>query len=390
MKYAILSFSLILLLFGSCQAKKEQPLTHSELNFYIVGGNQGKIKRFGTDVSQSLGEFSDKDAFRNFLFALANKPLYKDQIIQTSGLPESKVEDLITFFQSVNVIKKEEHKWVTTLPIITDQEMKVLKENLAPLAYKVSQTMKPDISEIKAQYEKVKSAAAPSWKEVAHLIIDKFLVDGTFHGSIEDLEDEKGIHEYYNESQKALPAFFIEEGKNLTIFGCNWYPFLKKNTQREVYVLHGTLLERYKIPLNQYKTSPHLSSALFRISLEEKKVSFSDQERELFQNLGWIENDQFLVPVLDASTVRTLRPLIDKAGKDAAETVFSNYAVILDSFDNSPYSQFLDAAGDYIQVCYHALFCLIIDNLIEETLLPPIPKPVPDHFGVYITLGSVF
>jgi hypothetical protein len=82
--------------------------------------------------------------------------------------------------------------------------------------------------------------------------------------------------------------------------------------------------------------------------------------------------------------------LIEKTGKEMAEIVFSDYSVFLDSFKGSPYSQFLDGAGDYIQACYHTLFSLIIDKLAEEEVIPPVPKPVPDSFGVYITLGSVW
>jgi hypothetical protein len=33
---------------------------------------------------------------------------------------------------------------------------------------------------------------------------------------------------------------------------------------------------------------------------------------------------------------------------------------------------------------------LIIDKLVEEEVIPPVPKPVPDSFGVYMTLGSVW
>ncbi|MFO7867307.1 MAG: hypothetical protein R6V02_10945 [Candidatus Aminicenantes bacterium] len=73
-----------------------------------------------------------------------------------------------------------------------------------------------------------------------------------------------------------------------------------------------------------------------------------------------------------------------------AESVFSNFTVFIDSFNDSPYSQFLEGAGDYIQACYHTLFALIIDILIEKQILPPPPQPVPDSFAVYITLGSVW
>ena len=49
-----------------------------------------------------------------------------------------------------------------------------------------------------------------------------------------------------------------------------------------------------------------------------------------------------------------------------------------------------DATGDYIQVCYHILFSEIIAQLIKTGALPPIPESVPEHFGVFITIGSIF
>ncbi len=57
---------------------------------------------------------------------------------------------------------------------------------------------------------------------------------------------------------------------------------------------------------------------------------------------------------------------------------------------NSPYSEFFDASGDYIQGCYHTLFYIIFKKLVETELLPPIPEPVPDYFGVFINLGHVY
>jgi len=43
-----------------------------------------------------------------------------------------------------------------------------------------------------------------------------------------------------------------------------------------------------------------------------------------------------------------------------------------------------------MQVCYHLVFSSIIKELIKLNAIPSIPDPVPDYFGVYITIGSVF
>jgi len=105
---------------------------------------------------------------------------------------------------------------------------------------------------------------------------------------------------------------------------------------------------------------------------------------------SWIGEERLLVPVVDAAAIKPVLPLLEKLGKEMAEIVFSDYSVILDAFRSSPYSTFLQGAGDYIQVCYHAFLSLVVGELVQKNVIPPIPKPVPEHFGAYITLGSVF
>ena len=81
---------------------------------------------------------------------------------------------------------------------------------------------------------------------------------------------------------------------------------------------------------------------------------------------------------------------LEKIGNDAAEVVFENFSVIMDSYQKSSFSKESEGAGDYIQVCYHLLFSGIIKELIKLEVIPPIPYPTPNYFGVYITIGSFF
>lgn len=77
-------------------------------------------------------------------------------------------------------------------------------------------------------------------------------------------------------------------------------------------------------------------------------------------------------------------------GSSTARVVFDNHSVIIDSFGRSPYSEFMDAGGDYIQACCHTLFGAVLEHLAQAGALPPIPQPVPEYFGVYIIIGRLF
>jgi hypothetical protein len=390
-KYFILICSLLVLCSGSCYEANNPPLEASELNFLIVGGKEETTARFGADFSPVFQELKkDKIALDTFLLAIAEQPQNKKKIAQASSLQESKIETLISSCQSIKLIRRTQGKWTTTVPVIRDQQMLLIKENLTPLARSLTKKVKAEIREIKALYEKEKATSDPPWNDVAHLVIDKFLVDGTFHAAIEDLEHERVGQEFYTQDQKTLPAFFLEQGEHTANFGCNWYPFEHNGARREIYVLHGTLLDRIDIPLNRYRKDPDFSSGLFKISPSGEYSDLSQLEMEVFKDLGWIGEERLIIPVLYADSVKTFLPLIEKTGKEMAEIVFSDYSIFLDSFKASPYSQFLDRAGDYIQACYHILFSLIIDKLVEEEVIPPVPKPVSDSYGVYMTLGSVW
>ena len=153
-------------------------------------------------------------------------------------------------------------------------------------------------------------------------------------------------------------------------------------------MLHGTLFERLQISLNKYEKNPDLSSALFKLTLKEEKSSLSEPESKILDDLGWLENDEMKVPMIDSRIRAQLTPPLAKAAEGTAEVVFENFDIILDTFRESPYSKFLDGAGDYIQYSYHVLMYLTIEKLIQEGILPAIPKPLPEYIGTYVLYSS--
>jgi hypothetical protein len=390
-KHSVLICSLLLLCLVGCNKTTPLLLEIPELNFFIVGGTEERNARFGADFSSIFKELNeDKQALDAFLFNIAMQPRSKKEITKASNFLKSKLETLISGCQSINLIREKEGKWATTVPVVTDRQMLLIKQNLTLLARSLADEVRTAIPEIRILYESEKATSDPSWNDVTHLIIDKFLVDGTFHAAIEDLEQEKTGQKFYSQDQKTLPAFFLEQGEHTANFGCNWYRFQQDNDLREIYILHGTLLKRIDIPMNKYRNDQDFASSLFKISPIGDHSSLSESELEAFRDLGWLGDERLLIPVLHADHIRKIMPLIGKTGKEMAEMVYANYSIFLDSFEGSPYSQFLDGAGDYIQACYHVLFSLIVDKLVEEHVIPPVPYPVPESFGVFMTLGSVW
>ena len=391
-KYFIIIFSLLIFFQGKC-SRTVPPHSHgAELSFWTVGGGSTSwTARFGTAPSRFYEEFGKDKAARNaFFMALAENPRNKRQISRMSGLPESKVEELISRFQSIKLITKAKQKWAAAIPVITDKQAVAIRDSLAPMASLVAEAVKPHGSDMEALYDKEKTSSDPPWDDIAHFVIDKCLVDGTFHSAVVRLAPGDIYLAHCSEDQKALPAFFLERGENFTCLGCNWYSFQEDEAKREISVLHGNLMDRFDIAMNKYRANSAFSAALFKITPAGGYSSLSGPEIEMFRDLGWIGNERLLVPVVDAAAIKLIMPLLQELGKEMAEIVFSNYPVILDAYQDSPYSTFLEGAGDYIQVCYHALLSLVVGELVQKNVIPPIPKPVPEHFGAYITLGSVF
>jgi hypothetical protein len=370
----------------SCGDDNGSDRSHLEFNFYTVGSG-GINARFGTDIYQELDNLrGNTDKLDEFLFAIAEEPLKMNQIQERSGLSRSQVEYFISNLDSCHVIKKyNRDRWATTLPVITDNQMRIIREDLAPMANSLAQYLKQEIHQIRSLYGEVKSLQDPSWEDISHLVISKFIIDGTFHSHLNGLKRESD-----NRKARVVPAFLLQKGENNLNFGCNWYKFNEGDDQREVYVLHGAILDRYVITMNKYRGDQHFFAGLFKISPEGGIDSLTDQEKEILRDLDWISDDRLLVPIVKAGTIKSLWPAIENLGRDAAEVAFAKFADITDSHHRSTYSHFLDNDEDYIQVLIHSLFGLTIEQLMRSGTVSQIPETVPESCGVYFIFGKLF
>jgi len=391
---AILYLLTLFLLYPALPSTARQPSSQeqSRLTFLIVGGRNGFIERFGevAPYRQLFYSPDKKKLAEKMLLSMACQPLSKEKITQLSGLPDDEFEEISSLLLSLNMISLKDSIWATTLPVLTGREMANLRRKLSSLADKMAGAVSRSIPHIEGLYRKNRIPSDPEWEETAHLFISYFLLDTFLLRSLSSMEGKKGFRQYYSEKQKIIPAFFLETGENFTNFGCNSYSFKgdEKNRSIFVFVLHGTLFERIQISLNKYEKNPDFSSALFKLIPQEVKPSLSDQEKKILENLGWLENDELKVPMIDSRIRASLTPPLAKAAESMAEVVFENFDIILDAFNESPYSKFLDGAGDYIQYIYHVLMYLTIEKLIRQGILPAIPEPLPEYFGTYILYSS--
>jgi hypothetical protein len=388
-------FGLILICFlfslVSCGENNSSDRTHAEFSFYTVGSG-GISVRFGKQFYQVLDSLrGNTGQLDEFLFTIAEEPLTMNQILERSGLTPSQVELLIANLDSNNLIKKySQNRWATTLPVITDNQMKIIRKDLAPMADSVAQYFKKEIHPIRTLYDEVKSPLDPPWEDISHLIISKFVIDGTFHSNLNRLKRESDASERDDSEVSVVPAFFLQKGGNNSNFGCNWYKFNEGDDQREVYVLHGAILDRYDIAMNKYRGDQHFSAALFNISPEGGIEYLTDREKEMLSDLDWISGDRLLVPIVKAGTIKSLQPAMENLGRDAAEVAFARFPDITDSYNKSTYSKFLDNDQDYIQVLIHSLFGLTIEYLVRSGTVSQTPETVPESFGVYIVFGKLF
>jgi hypothetical protein len=390
----LLSLFIFFLLFSSVPLTALQAAQQDQdkLTFLIVGSRDGFIRRFGEIAPyRQLFYSSDKKKMaEKVLLSIACQPLSKEQIIQQSSLSEDEFEEISSLLLSLNMIFTKKGTWATTLPVLTGKEMAVLRQKLSPLADKMAEVTSSSVPRIKDLYDQNRLPSDPEWRETAHLFISYFLLDTFLLRSLGTLEEKKGFRHYYSEKQQIIPAFFLETGENFTNFGCNSYSFKgnKNNKSIYVFVLHGTLFGRIQIPLNKYENNPDLSSALFKLIPQKGKPSLSDKEKKILENLGWLENDEPKVPMIDSQMRASLAPPLTKAAESTAEVVFENFKVVLNAFESSPYFKFLEGAGDYIQYSYHVLMYLTIEKLIQQGVLPDIPKPLPEYFGTYVLYSS--
>ena len=333
-----------------------------------------------------------KDGFNCLLQAIATSPKTKKDILahcRLSSLWLNQAIDSLTVHNCFG--KTDDLEFYSKIPIMTHNEMKLVQESLRPIALSVAERIKADIPKIKQEYNELKLDSDPKWEDIAHLVIDKFLIDGKFHRGLAILQREKGFKKYYSEGQKKITAFFMEKGSQFGTFGVNWYRIKGQNITRDVYFFHGGPVKRYTFPLNKLARKKYFIEIFNRIKIDGSLDELSKYEIQVFKDLGWVVNDKLAVPLVNAKSLKVLYDnALEKTGNDAAEIVFENFSVIMDSYRQSPYSEFSDGAGDYMQVCYHLLFTSIINELIGMEALPPIPESTSEYFGVFINIGSLF
>lgn len=369
-----------------CGAQGHQAVP--ELSFWVVGSS-GVPARFGPDLYPTLG--ADKPVVDRLLLALAEQPQPENQLRVRTGLDRAQLEATLARLAAVHVVARDGGgRWATTVPVMTDRQMMRLREVLTPLARAVARKIDAASAELIALYDRVKSPGDPPWESVSHLVIDKFLIDGAFHSAIVQGEEERGFRRYYSQTQQILPAFFFGQGEHFSTFGTNWYPFARNDSQRAVYVLHGSALRRQHIRMNAYRQDPVITQAIFAVGADGEIDSLSEEGKNGFRALGWIKGAQLLVPVVQARTIKALLPRVEEISRDAASVVLDDFSVMVDAFDSSPYARFLNGGGDYLQVCYHTLFGITIEQLMDVGVVPPLPDPVPEAFGVYIVFGKVY
>lgn len=372
---------------GLGQVKEPTP----DFGFWIVGNSV--TPRFGEHWYKSLDELEqNKVDFNCLLQAIAIEPKTKENILAYCEMSSLWLNQAIDSLTAHNCLgKTTDLEFYSKVLIMTNKEMKHVQESLRPIALSVAERIKQDIPKIKQEYNELKLDSDPQWEDIAHLVIDKILIDGKFHRGLTILEREKGFKKYYSEEQKKIPAYFMENGSQYGTFGVNWYRIKGENTTKDVYFFHGGPLKRYEFPLNKLARKKDFVEIFNRIKIDGSLDELTKDEIQIFKDLGWVVNDKLAVPLVNAKSLKVLYDnVLEKTGNEAAEIVFEKFSVIMDSYRQSPYSEFSDGAGDYIQVCYHLLFTGIINELIKLDALPPIPEPTPEYFGVYITIGSFF
>ncbi len=363
----------------------------AEFSYWTVGSS-GISSRFGTNIYRTFDSLRESTGqLDEFLFAIAEEPVTADQIRERSGLSQAQVEYFITVFDSLRFIKKhDESRWATVLPVITDNRMKIIRKDLASMAESVAQYLKEEGSRIRTLYDKVKSPLDPSWENISHLIIDKFIVDGSFHSNLNRLKRESDSGKPGYREMNVIPAFLLQQGENFVNFGCNWYKFNEDDDQREVYVLHGAVLDRYQITMNKYRGNRDFAACLLNVSPKGEINNLTQLEKEMLRGLDWIPGDSLMVPIVKAGTIISLQPTVEDIGRAAAEVAYAKISDITDSYNRSSYSKFIQYKEDYIQVLIHSLFGLTIEQLVKNGTVAKIPILVPESFGVFIVNGKLY
>lgn len=364
------------------------PLT---FGFHVTGTKT--YLRFGKDWYKSLAILEENGDYLNCLLqTIATEPKAKEDIIANCGINQHWLSKAVEILKSHNCLgENPANEYYSKVPILTEIEMKRMQESLTPIARSIAKRIKCTIPEIKQKYNDFKSDSDPSWEVVAHFIIDKLLLDGQFHLGLVKLEKENGFRDLYSQDQKKIPAWFLQNYTQYGTFGSNWYSIKNNGAIRDIYYLHGSPLMRFKFPVNHYKHNPVFKSAIHKIDPDGTIAQLSAEEIQILNELHWIDRTKLLVPLISYKGLKKIyENELKDLGFETAQMVCDNFSVIINIYNESPYAAFSSGAGDYIQVCYHLLFTGIINELIKMDAIPPVTKPCPDYFGVYITVGSLY
>jgi len=376
---------IILLLFCHCQVGFGQVKTsYPEFTFWTVGNSV--VPRLGNDWYTLLDQLNrDKDHFHCLLQKFSTGAKTKEDLINNCSISADWLNQTLDQLLKHSCIDKTDNsEYFTKIPVATEEQMNRIQEDLKPIARKVAEEIKKSVPQLKEAYNESKGISDPDWEYVSHLVLDKFLVDGFFHRGLSILQRERGIKKYYSKDQNKIPVFFLENESEYGTFGVNWYGLGDKN----VYVLHGAPLKRFYITFNNYGRKKSFFDVFQRIGADGSVVELSNEEIQIFKELCWIKNNKLSIPFIESQSLKTLKNDLEDIGNAGANIVFDNFSIIMDSYERSSYFQNAEGAGDYIQVCYHLLFTGIINELMEMEVLPKVPEPLPEDFGVYITSGS--
>jgi len=392
-KYIIL---IVMTCLASCNQKRESPIQEPEsvphFGFHMTGGDF--VPRFGKtwySVLDSL--YQDGDGFNCILQTIATEPKTKEDISADCGLSAQWVNNAVDSLVAHNCFGiTAGQKYYSKVPVFTKETMKKMLVDLKPISESVAVCINRWLPLIKKEYSENKLPTDPEWDDIAHFVLDKLILDGQFHQGLVKLEREEGFKRYYSEDQIKVPTWFKEYNSPYGTYGCNWYSFKSKNsTTMDIYYMHGSPLMRFSFPLNKYRNSKEFYHAILKVGLDGSLEELNMQEKEILEALGWTRENKVPIPIISAGSLKSLfENTLREVGLESANIVFDNYNVILESYKNSPYSDFSEGAGDYIQVCYHLLFNGIANELVQLGATAPFPQPVPEYYGIYITIGSIF
>lgn len=339
--------------------------------------------------------YSELEKNEELLFCLLNELAGKqatiDEILTSCEFERTLLNNAIDSLLKHNFIGRlDDGALYSKIPVMTHGEMKLLQSSLKPIAERVAKCIDQEIISTVEVYNRSKQISDPEWEDISHLVIDKFIIDASFHHGMTTLEKENGYKKYYSDEQKDIPAFFLQNGSIYGTFGVNWYGIKGSEQERHVYVLHGAPFKRFDIPFNKYGRSENFADIFHRISNDGGLERLNNDEIKIFSDLGWVKHNTLTIPFIQAESIRIIKDQVEKIGIKASKLVFEDFSVIMNCYEDSAHSNYSSGAGDYLQVCYHLLFSSIIEELIELGTLPAIPEPVPEDIGVYVTIGSFF